>query len=193
MAVKLLITDFDGTLVDTYYSNLRAYQEAFTEVGLSLSAEQYRARFGFRFDRLMTSLGIYEEFVINKIRDKKKEVYPKYFKFIRPNIILIDIIRFVKSCGAKIALASTARRDNLLNVVRFLELEDCFDLILAGEDVKEGKPSPEIYLTAMNMLKVSPEDTIIFEDSEVGIQAAKAAGAKCMIIDSRQFSICNED
>ena len=52
-----------------------------------------------------------------------------------------------------------------------------FDLIISGEQVREGKPNPEIYLTSMQQLGVSPKDTLIFEDSEVGLLAAEASGA----------------
>ena len=54
---------------------------------------------------------------------------------------------------------------------------DDFDLILAGEDVKQGKPSPEIYATVISRMGVTAMETIIFEDSNVGLQAAQASGA----------------
>ena len=64
-----------------------------------------------------------------------------------------------------------------MNALNYLQLTDLFHLIIAGEQVKEGKPNPEIYLTAMHQLGVLPKDTLIFEDSEVGLQAAEASGA----------------
>ena len=74
-----------------------------------------------------------------------------------------------------------------MNVVNYLGLADKFDLIYAGVDVKQGKPSPEIYLKTMKALGVSPDETLIFEDSEVGIQAAKASGAEYMVVNSEHF------
>lgn len=56
--VKLLITDFDGTLVDTFEANFLAYQMAFDKYGLELTEQQYRDCFGFRFDDFMTHMGI---------------------------------------------------------------------------------------------------------------------------------------
>ena len=53
---------------------------------------------------------------------------------------------------------------------------EIFDLILTGEDVKEGKPDPEVYITSMKALNVKPNETIVFEDSDIGIEAAVKAG-----------------
>ena len=82
-----------------------------------------------------------------------------------------------RRCGGKTAVASTARGKNLLNALAHIGATGDFDLILAGEDVKEGKPSPEIYNTVMQRLGVLPDETLVFEDSSVGLQAAQAAGA----------------
>lgn len=74
-----------------------------------------------------------------------------------------------------------------MNVLNHLKIEGLFDQIIAGDAVKEGKPSPEIYMTSMQMLGARPEDTLIFEDSEVGIQSAQASGANYMVVTSKYF------
>ena len=89
--------------------------------------------------------------------------------------------------GGKTAIASTARRENLMNAISFLDIEDSFDLIYAAKDVKEGKPSPEIYLNAMASLGVVPQETLIFEDSPVGFEAAKASGARYIPVTQNWF------
>ena len=185
--IKAIITDFDGTLVDTFEANLRAYQKAFAEVGLMLSPERYRECFGYRYERFMSAMAIYDEGIAHKIKEAKKEHYPQFFGFLKPNNALIDFIASFKAMGGKTAIASTARKENLMNAVEYLGIGGIFDLIYAGADVKQGKPSPEIYLKSMEVLKVSPNETLIFEDSQVGIEAAKASGAHCMIVSQRQF------
>ena len=185
--INAIITDFDGTLVDTYEANLRAYQKAFQAIGKDLTDEQYRKCFGLRFDRFMSCMGIIDQRLTSKIRSLKTEFYPSFFKYLRPNSSLIELIKSYKQMGGKTAIASTARRENLLNAVRFLGIEDCFDLIYTGEDVKNGKPSPEVYLKAMHELGVTPSETLIFEDSPVGVEAAKASGAKYLIITQEVF------
>ena len=89
--------------------------------------------------------------------------------------------------GGKTAIASTARKENLMNVVDYLGLAPMFDLIFAGVDVKQGKPSPEIYLKTMEALKVQPNEVLIFEDSPVGIEAARASGAYVLLVTQEDF------
>lgn len=187
--IKAIITDFDGTLVDTFEANLRAYQKAFLEVGMELTPERYRECFGYRFDRFMTAMGIADDKVAAKIKELKKQYYPEYFEYLRPNTALINLIAGIKSMGGKTAIASTARKENLMNAVNYLGIAHHFDLIFAGIDVTKGKPDPEIYLKSMAALGVTPDETLIFEDSQVGIDAAKASGASYMVVDQRQFGL----
>lgn len=179
--IKAIITDFDGTLVDTFEANYQAYMLAFKryyyEIGRELTREEYHKCFGLRFDAFMDAMGIDDEQLRRKIRREKARVYPLCFNSLVPNQPLISFMRSVKGSGVKLAIASTARRENLMNVLNYLHLAEMFDLILAGEQVKEGKPSPEIYLTCMQMLGVKAQETLVFEDSEVGLQAAEASGA----------------
>ena len=185
--IKAIVTDFDGTLVDTFEANLRAYQKAFNDVDINLTSEKYRECFGYRFERFMIAMSVQDDKTANYIREAKKEYYPTYFEYLRPNTALISLIEGFHNMGGKTAIASTARKENLMNVVNYLGLADKFDLIFAGVDVKQGKPSPEIYVKTMAALDVSPVETLIFEDSQVGIDAAKASGANLMIVTSEQF------
>lgn len=185
--IKSIITDFDGTLVDTFEANFRAYQKSFAEVGLSITKEQYRHCFGFRYDRFMSEMGITSEDIALRIKEAKKDYYPDFFSFLRPNTSLILLIKSYREMGVKSAIASTARKENLMNAINYLGISDIFDLIYAGIDVQHGKPSPEIYQKSMAALGVMPEETLIFEDSEVGVAAAKASGAHVMIVSQAQF------
>lgn len=176
MRIRFIITDFDGTLVDTFEANYRAYCEAFEMSGLTLTREQYRDCFGLRFDNFMKTMGIESVEVRQQIKELKGELYPKYFEYLKVNRHLFEFIEGFHYAGGKTAIASTAREKNLRNALRYIGAENDFDLILAGESVKKGKPDPEIYLTALERLGGSPDEALIFEDSEVGFKAAEAAG-----------------
>lgn len=176
MDVKLIISDFDGTLVDTFEANYRAYSEAFEKVGLTLSREQYRECFGLRFDNFMKTMGIESADMKHQIKELKGDAYPKYFGHLKVNLPLIEFIRGFHRSGGKTAIASTARKKNLRNALRHIGAEKDFDLILAGESVSKGKPDPEIYQTVLDRMECRPEDALVFEDSEVGFKAAEAAG-----------------
>ena len=186
--IKAIISDFDGTLIDTFEANLKAYQDAFKDAGLELSYEKYKKCFGFRFDRFMVEMGIVENSIITNIKEAKRNYYPRYFNLLKLNLPLIELIRTCHAQGIKTAIASTARRENLVNVLEYFDIDNIFDVIYAGFDVLHGKPSPEIYLKAIDILGVNSEETLIFEDSEVGIEAAKASGSHCMIVSSIQFA-----
>lgn len=185
--IKAIITDFDGTLVDTFEANLRAYQEAFFQVGRVLTAEKYRECFGYRFDRFMREMAVNDVFIATKIKEYKKEVYPKYFEYLIPNNKLIELISTFHQMGGKTAIASTARKENLMNAINYLSIAKHFDLIYTGVDVNQGKPSPEIYLKAIDALGVNPDEVMIFEDSPVGFQAAKESGAKYIPVTANWF------
>lgn len=184
--IRLIITDFDGTLVDTFRANCLAYQDAFQSVGKSLSEEEYKACFGLRFDDFMRQMGITDTETARQIRARKSEIYPRYFGHLAVNRPLLDFIRSMRCQNVLTAIASTARRGNLLNALSHIGAQADFDLILAGEDVVRGKPSPQIYQTVMAHFGVTPEQTLIFEDSPSGCQAADAAQAGYMIIKQIQ-------
>lgn len=185
--IDAIITDFDGTLVNTFIANFRAYQEAFNRVELKLTMEKYQECFGLRFDGFMQAVGVDDPCVANAIREIKKDVYPHYFSELKVNGILLNFIERFHNMGGKTAIASTARKENLLNAVNYLGIAQHFDIVYAGNDVKQGKPSPDIYIKAMNALNVTPNETLIFEDSPVGFEAASASGTQYVKVDSNWF------
>lgn len=174
--IRAIITDFDGTLVDTFEANYGAYCEAFAKVGLTLTAERYRECFGLRFAEFMNAMGIHDEAAASQIRKVKGDVYPNHFDKLRPNNALIEFIRTSRAQGIHTAVASTARSKNLMNALAHINALDAFDYILAGEDVQNGKPNPEIYNKVLAHFGIHPSEALIFEDSPVGMQAAESAG-----------------
>ncbi len=188
MALKLLISDFDGTLVDTFEANYRAYREAFGECGTELSRERYLGCFGLRFDRFMNEMGISDDTVKARIRELKGNCYPRHFDHLRVNRPLLEFIRAFHRAGGLTAIASTARGRNLRNALRHIGAEPDFDLILAGESVSHGKPDPEIYLTVLEHFGTDPADALVFEDSQVGFRAAGAAGLKYIAVKPEFFN-----
>ena len=185
--IKAVICDFDGTLADTFSANYHAYQKAFGEQGLTLTEEDYRAAFGLCYDDFMRMMNIQDPQLAQTIRERKKELYPQYFHLLHPNNRLLDFVRSMHNSNVQTAIASTARKENLQNVVTYLGIEKDFDLIQSGNDVRHGKPDPEIYIRVMESLQVRPEEALIFEDTEIGIQAAQASGAQCIQVTSTWY------
>lgn len=174
--IKLLISDFDGTLVNTFEANFMAYKKAFADNGLSLSEDDYRRCFGLRFEKFMDAINVDNLEIRHSIRELKAKYYPEYFDRLKVNAPLLSFIEAFHRQGGKTAIASTARRKNLEAALDHIGARTAFDLILAGEEVKKGKPSPEIYLTTLQHFGCQPSEALVFEDSEVGMQSAEAAG-----------------
>ncbi|GMY11385.1 haloacid dehalogenase-like hydrolase domain-containing protein At4g39970 [Fagus crenata] len=124
--------------------------------------------------------------LIDILQDWKTERYKEIIKSgtVEPRPGVLRLMDEAKAAGKKLAVCSAATKssvilclENLIGIERFQSL-DCF---LAGDDVKEKKPDPSIYLTASNKLGVSPRDCLVVEDSIIGLQAATRAGMSCVI------------
>lgn len=173
----IIITDFDGTLVDTFEANAHAYEQAFNECELEFNKELYKENFGLRYNDMLKVMGVPEEYS-SVIRILKAKYYPSYFNYLKLNEELYNYIKEMHLSGIKTCIASTARRENLMNVLNYLNISETFDKIISGEDVHEGKPNPEIYIKAT----LGYHNPIIFEDSYAGLTAAKQVHANVMKI-----------
>lgn len=174
--IDAIITDFDGTLVNTFKANYYAYKEAFIQYGYELTEEQYKECYGLRYDNLCDKMNIKEEHKL-PIKELKKKLYPSYFQHLGLNLNVLNFIKASKIIyGLKTCIASTASKENLYNVLNHFNIKHYFDVIITGEDVKFGKPNPEVYIKALELLKVNKDEAIVFEDSDVGCLAAYNAG-----------------
>lgn len=102
----------------------------------------------------------------------------------RPLAGLRGLMRELREKDIPMAVASSAMRENVEFVIEALGLAECFRVVVNGDQVRHPKPDPEIYLKVSDLLGVSPENCVAFEDSFVGIEAAKGAGMKCVAIAS---------
>ena len=177
--IKLILLDFDGTLADTRIANGMAYIQALSEVGINISIEEYTAKyFGMRCREFLRDVGIESDDEARKLRRRKVEIYPNYFDSVRLNTPLWEWCQMMRSMGTKVWIVSTGHIDNITNVMRHLNIVDGVDGIISGDDVTKPKPHPECFLQAMERVGVSPRETIIFEDSTMGLEAAQRSGER---------------
>ena len=177
---KLLIFDMDGTLFDTSESNYWSYHDAAKQFGYEINHDKFLEVFvGRNYKEFLPMFGITRENELKSIHDFKKTHYKNYISKINKNDALFFLMEELK-VGRKLALATTASKVNTLDVLDYFDALKYFDYILTQEDVFKLKPDPECYRKVMDKLQISPMDTIIFEDSEVGIEAANASGASCV-------------
>jgi HAD superfamily hydrolase (TIGR01509 family) len=94
----------------------------------------------------------------------------------------IELIKSLEEHGFSIALASSAPIENIQLVLKGLGISNCFQAVVWGREVKEGKPSPQGFLLAAKKLRVAPGSCIVIEDAIAGVTAAKRAGMHCLAV-----------
>ena len=176
--MKLLIVDLDGTLFDTKDVNYYAYKEAILSYGYSLEY-QYYCEFcnGRHYTDFLPLITTTDETILSAIHNAKKKAYSQYLNKAVLNRGLLDIIKALRKSGYKTAVVTNASKENCREILDTFNIIDIFDLILTQDDIEKAKPDPEGFLKAMQYFKVKPEETVIFEDSDVGIEAAERSGA----------------
>jgi len=180
---KVALFDLDGTLFDTSMVNYHSYKDALNQFGYDLSYDFYLKEFyGKVYSHFLPLIIGQNNPDLKNIHSLKKELYPKKLIFAQKNEFLFDIITALKP-SYHTGIVTTASRKNTTEILDYFKVRELFDLIITQEDVQESKPSPEGYLKAMNFFNVSSENTIIYEDSEVGLQAAKASGARILKVE----------
>ena len=177
MKEKLAIFDLDGTLFDTNFVNYYSYKEAleYFDINTMIEYNEYKEWNGKSYKEFLPQL-VNDKELIEKVHDKKVELYEKNLNKARANEHLFNIIEGIKD-SYNIALVTTASRKNTLQIVEYFGKTKLFDLIITKEDVKKIKPNPEGFIKAMEYFKTDSKDTIIFEDSQVGISAARESRA----------------
>ena len=185
MEKKLAIFDLDGTLFDTRMVNYQAYKVALNKYGVPLDYEEFATMFNGRLyktymPKLMGDVIGTDENIEDAHNIKIKE-YPKFLKDAVKNESLFSMIECMKD-EFHIALVTTGATENVYQILDYFNVRDKFELILTQSDVIRKKPDPEGFNKAMEHFNVEPNNTIVFEDSDVGLEAARAAGCVAYIV-----------
>ena len=126
--IRLILCDFDGTLVDTRMANALAYIETLREVGIELGVPEYLATyFGMRCNEFMTVMGITDPTERERLRLRKIELYPHYFHTLKLNEPLWQFAQSVRRQGGKLWIVSTGSPANINNVINHLGLQEGID------------------------------------------------------------------
>lgn len=176
------IFDLDGVIADTAVLHYKAWKKLADELGIATDISlRDKVRGVPRNAALLLVLGDrageFSPAELDALADKKNGYYREFLKGITPADILPGIgtlLESLRAGGAKIALASASR--NSAEVVTRLGMAKNFDVVVNPETIARGKPDPEIFLRAAELLGTRRQDSIVIEDAEAGITAAKAAG-----------------
>ena len=177
----LELFDLDGTLFDTGEVNYYAYKDALEPYAVTLDKEFFLTKCNGRHytEFLPQIMGNSDD--IEAVHKVKKKTYVNNLDKARVNKHLFEIIKGLRN-RYHIAVVTTASRQNAIDIIRHFGYEDLFEFLVTQEDITNVKPDPQGFLIAMDHFRKDSAHTVIFEDSEVGIQAAKATGAAVMIV-----------
>ena len=178
-----LLFDFNGTLSHDEPLLLAIYQQLFAQEGRPLTAEEYYGLLA----------GLSEEAIIGswlgvdgaRLAALVAERVERYATAAASGSTVTEPVReAVRHAAARVpvAVVSGAFRAEIEPVVEAAGLASLLTTIVAADDVRQGKPHPEGYLTALERLRIEPGDAIAFEDTEAGIAAAKGAGVRCLAV-----------
>ena len=183
-APRAVIFDMDGVLVNSNPFHLEKWADFLHEQGVAFSrVDLPRQIFGVsNQDCFRTFFGskLSKEEMI-KMEDVLEERFRKKFaSHVEPFPGLLPLIEELESAGIPLGVASSAVGENVKFILETLKLDSVFSGVATGSDFPKPKPDPGIYLLAAQKLGVLPTDCVAFEDSFVGIEAAKRAGMKCV-------------
>jgi HAD superfamily hydrolase (TIGR01509 family) len=194
--LRAVIFDFNGIIVDDEPIHFRLFQRVLGEEGISLGEEAYYARYLGYDDRGAFMAGFRDNGRLlsdDKLRSliERKAVY--YQEAIREHVVIFPGVRELVielKQTLRLGVASGALRHEIETILNTAGLHKYFDAIVSAEDVRQGKPEPEIFLKTLAALNthrgltqiIEPVECLVIEDSKEGVRGARRAGMKCLAV-----------
>ena len=182
------IWDFDETIIDLEPQHTAAHSALCRDYGAdyALMPESFRLGSGRRIIDDIREMRAHfgwsasEEELFERRQQHFDEVCDAANLEAMPEVR--EAIAQLRAANLRMAITSSAVGDSIDAILRRLQLRDAFELIVDGSEVQHGKPDPEAYLLTARRLELAPRHCIVFEDSEVGVLAAKRAGMTCVAV-----------
>lgn len=190
-----VIFDHDGTLVEMFEAHLLAFQTVFKKMGLDFSRADLEARYGqTSYDAIKSVLKErgwrLKEEELERVTREKQRLYRVFAaKKIKLLPGVLRLLRALRIRGYRIAIASSGARKSIELTLRTTKLKNFFDTVVTTEDVKRGKPYPDLFLEAAGRLGVRPTDCVVIEDSPHGIEAARCANMHTIAVATGPASL----
>jgi HAD superfamily hydrolase (TIGR01509 family) len=178
--IKAVVFDFDGLMFNTEEIFNLSGKELLRRRGKEMTPAVLSMMMGRRADEafpmMIEALGLTEEPAVLRA-EERKIFHDLLWKHVAPMPGLFELLAHIESRGLPKGVATSSRRAYIESLLGHFQLMDRFQVTLTAEDVTQGKPHPEIYLTAAARIGVRPAQMLVLEDSEMGTRAAAAAGA----------------
>ena len=188
--IKACIFDLDGVIVDTAHYHFLAWKRLAKELNIDLTEQlNERLKGVSRMHSLEIILDLggitMSQHEKENLANRKNAWFVDFLERMAPEEIfpgVKSLIHDLRAAGIRVALASSSK--NAKTVIQLLHIQNEFDAIVDGNMITHSKPHPEIFLLAAQKLGVEPKDCLVFEDAEAGVEAALAAGMKCVGVGS---------
>lgn len=185
---RAYLFDLDGTIADSMPLHFRSWTKAVEEGGGTFPEDVFYSWGGIPLPRTVEMLNErfgYSLLPIETAR-RKEQLYLAAMSEVQP---VASVVAHIEAKHGQIPLAvvSGSPRESIVRTLTTLKLLDRFDLLVGAEDYTHGKPDPEPFLVAAERLKVAPADCLVFEDADLGIQAAEAAGMAWVRVPVQQL------
>ena len=186
MATRAFIFDMDGTIVDNMGYHTQSWIRFFEQRGMAIDADEFfRTTAGRQGKEIIRSrLGEdLDDAEVKRLNLEKEAVYRELYGPHRKTVKGFDaLIKAAKEGGIKLAVATAAPVGNIEFTLDGLDLRRHFDAIVGAADVARGKPHPDGFLLAAEKLGAAPPECIVFEDAPLGVEAARNAGMRCVVL-----------
>jgi len=183
-AVRAVIWDMDGVIIDSAEEHRQAWQRLAREESVSFSDADFWSTFGRRNDDIITLVwGAQSPGRLQELADRKEAYFRALIRdSAAPLPGSIELLRGLHEAGFAQALASSAPVENIRLISDVLGLGHYLTALVSGETVAHGKPAPDIFLKAAGELGIVPTQCLVIEDAVAGVQAAHAAGMRCIAV-----------
>lgn len=182
---KNYIFDFDGVILDTEAVHFNVFKNYLNDnYNFNLTLNDYVKSVGADSNTLLELLYRKYELKIDKqeFNDKNYEEIKRLNSQLPIMNGVLELLHLLKSNNRQLFLCSSSKRDKIIYHLNRLNIIDLFDGLITGDDVKNIKPNPDIYLKAVSDYKLNKKDTVIIEDSVNGLKAGKSAGIDVIIV-----------
>lgn len=173
------VFDMDGLMFDSERLVYETWQMMMDELGFEYNLEIFKNTIGLRTDMAESYYNsLYgERFCYQPLKQRSREIFLKRVSEEGVPIKkgLVELLEFLKSNNLKIAVATSTSAPTAHKIIRMAGVYDYFDAFVCGDDVRNGKPHPEVFLTAAERLSLPPTECVAFEDSINGIKSAHSA------------------
>lgn len=174
-----IIFDMDGVLVDSARPHYESWRRMAREIGRDMSEEDFRRTFGRQNrDIIPMVLGIDDPDEVQRLGDRKEEIYRQLIAESVPAVDgAADLVRSLHAAGFRLAIGSSGPPENVEAVLQGMGITELFSARATSREVSRGKPDPQVFTVAADMLGLEPRACAVVEDAPAGIEAALAAGA----------------